>query len=68
MVSKKPYRAGLDLGQALRELRSCAGTQFDPALVELFCEHVQPQVGDWAVERFEWPADAGVPDAVRVRE
>ena len=53
MVSKKPYRRSLDSQQALDELRRCSGTQFDPRLVELFCEHVYPQVGDWAVERHE---------------
>jgi HD-GYP domain-containing protein (c-di-GMP phosphodiesterase class II) len=24
----------------LRELRACAGTQFDPAVVAAFCEHI----------------------------
>ena len=62
MVSKKPYRRSMDSPQALSELRRCSGTQFDPELVLLFCEHVYPQVGDWAVERYEWPA--GVPAPV----
>ena len=56
MVSKKPYRRSLDSSQALSELQRCSGTQFDPRLVELFCEQVHPQVGDWAVERHESPA------------
>ena len=55
MVSSKPYRRSLDSSQALSELRRCSGTQFDPRLVELFCEQVYPQVGDWAGERHESP-------------
>jgi two-component system, cell cycle response regulator len=53
MVSNKPYRRSMDSAEALAELRRCGGSQFDPALVLLFCEHVQPQVGDWAVQRYE---------------
>jgi diguanylate cyclase (GGDEF)-like protein len=64
MVSKKPYRRSMESSQALTELRRCAGTQFDPALVRLFCEHVYPQVGDWARERTELPAPASVPARV----
>ena len=56
MVSSKPYRRSLDSAQALSELQRCAGTQFDPRLVELFCEQVYPQVGDWAGERHQSPA------------
>jgi two-component system, cell cycle response regulator len=55
MVSSKPYRRSLDSSQALGELQRCSGTQFDPRLVELFCEQVYPQVGDWAGERRESP-------------
>jgi two-component system, cell cycle response regulator len=64
MVSKKPYRRSMESSQALTELRRCAGTQFDPALVQLFCEHVYPQVGDWARERTEFPAPASMPARV----
>jgi two-component system cell cycle response regulator len=53
MVSSKPYRPSFDSLQALDELQRCSGTQFDPRLVELFCEQVYPQVGDWAGERHE---------------
>ena len=52
---------------ALEELRRCAGTQFDPWLVGLFCEYVHPQVGDWAVERSQTRAAPSTAPA-RVRE
>ena len=65
MVSTKPYRQSMESPQAVIELQRCAGTQFDPRLVKLFCEQVYPQVGNWAVERKEWPA--GVPAAQPLR-
>jgi len=37
MTSHWPYQAPCTLTQALEELRRCAGTQFDPVLVEHFC-------------------------------
>jgi putative two-component system response regulator len=36
MTHDRPYRTGMSLDQAREELARCAGTQFDPALVELF--------------------------------
>jgi diguanylate cyclase (GGDEF)-like protein len=36
MVSDRPYRGGRTVDEALAELRRCAGTQFDPAVVEAF--------------------------------
>jgi diguanylate cyclase (GGDEF)-like protein len=33
MTSDRPYRAGMSHADAAAELRSCAGTQFDPAVV-----------------------------------
>ena len=36
MVSDRPYRAGMSEGEALDELRRCAGSQFDPEVVEAF--------------------------------
>jgi HD-GYP domain-containing protein (c-di-GMP phosphodiesterase class II) len=35
MTSTRAYRSTLSVGDALRELESCAGTQFDPAVVEV---------------------------------
>jgi len=37
MTSLRPYRQGkFSVEQALAELKRCAGTQFDPRIVEVF--------------------------------
>jgi HD-GYP domain-containing protein (c-di-GMP phosphodiesterase class II) len=41
ITSMRPYRKQLTPQQALDELKSCAGTQFDPKLVDTFCKAVQ---------------------------
>jgi len=38
MTSERPYRATLSSDQALAEIRRCAGTQFDPAVVDAFIQ------------------------------
>jgi HD-GYP domain-containing protein (c-di-GMP phosphodiesterase class II) len=37
MIGPRPYRLGMSAEVALAELRRCAGTQFDPMVVEVFC-------------------------------
>jgi HD-GYP domain-containing protein (c-di-GMP phosphodiesterase class II) len=37
MVADRPYRKGLGLKEAADELAKCAGTQFDPEIVDCFC-------------------------------
>ena len=37
MIGPRPYRLGMSEEVALDELRRCAGEQFDPAIVEVFC-------------------------------
>src|SRR5215218_1729593 len=37
MTSERPYSPGVSAAVALDELRRCAGTQFDPVVVEAFC-------------------------------
>ena len=39
MISDRPYSRAKTTADALAELRRCAGTQFDPAIVPVF-EHV----------------------------
>jgi hypothetical protein len=40
MTCDRPYRAGMRAAAAVAELRSGAGSQFDPAVVDAFCEAV----------------------------
>ena len=44
MTCDRPYRAGMAVAKAVAELRSGAGTQFDPAVVDAFCEAVATHV------------------------
>jgi two-component system, cell cycle response regulator len=37
MTTERPYREPIPESQALAELRRCAGTQFDPMVVDAFC-------------------------------
>jgi diguanylate cyclase (GGDEF)-like protein/putative nucleotidyltransferase with HDIG domain len=41
MTADRPYRDGIDIAAACEELRRCAGTQFDPAVVRLFVDEVE---------------------------
>ncbi|QQE79910.1 diguanylate cyclase [Alicyclobacillus sp. SO9] len=40
MTSSRPYQAKRSVQEAIKELRDCAGTQFDPDLAEKFAEIV----------------------------
>ena len=40
MVSERSYRKALDREEAIAELKRCAGTQFDPPVVEVLVERV----------------------------
>jgi len=36
MISDRPYRRALPIAHAREEIRRCAGTQFDPKVVDVF--------------------------------
>ena len=38
MIGPRPYRLGMSEEVALAELRRCTGEQFDPAIVDVFCD------------------------------
>jgi putative nucleotidyltransferase with HDIG domain len=38
MTSDRPYRAAMSASKAIDEIKRCAGTQFDPAVVKAFLE------------------------------
>ncbi len=40
MTTPRPYRTAVDGAQAVEEMRRCAGTQFDPRIVELVADIV----------------------------
>jgi len=50
MVATRPYRIGMSPEDALAELRRCAGTQFDPAVVDAF-ERIQARPSERPVEQ-----------------
>jgi len=41
LTSPRPYHKQLSSQQALDELKRCAGTQFDPELVDIFCKTME---------------------------
>jgi diguanylate cyclase (GGDEF)-like protein len=41
MTSKRPYKSPMSPADAIAELRLCAGSQFDPAVVEGICAEVE---------------------------
>jgi HD-GYP domain-containing protein (c-di-GMP phosphodiesterase class II) len=41
MTSDRPYRAGMEVQEAVAELRRCSGTQFEPEIVEALARLVE---------------------------
>jgi diguanylate cyclase (GGDEF)-like protein len=46
MIADRPYRSGMPAASARRELRRCAGTQFDPPVVEAFLRALEDPGAD----------------------
>lgn len=44
MVGDRPYRDPMSPRQAMEELKRCAGSQFDPAVVDAFETAIQPEL------------------------
>lgn len=42
MTTERPYRGAMPVADAVAELRSCSGTQFDPAVIDAFLGVVRP--------------------------
>ena len=49
MISRRPYRTRMSPEVALEELRRCAGTQFDPQVVDAFCAVFGERAADAAL-------------------
>lgn len=47
MSSQRPYKQPMPHEQVVQELRRCAGTQFDPDLVDVFIKLIENK-GDWS--------------------
>lgn len=50
MTSKRAYRDALNTAQAIAELRRCAGSQFDPVVVDAFMAVLERHFGKGLVE------------------
>ena len=40
MTNNRPYKNAMSKNEAIKELKRCAGTQFDPTLVQYFIEYI----------------------------
>jgi diguanylate cyclase (GGDEF)-like protein len=65
MLDERVYKPAMTLEDALWELRRCAGTQFDPHLVEVFCRLVNERAGGDRPMATPAPAEPPTPAAAR---
>ena len=49
MIANRPYRKGLGVTEAAKELARCAGSQFDPAIVDCFRARLARLIKDPAI-------------------
>ena len=54
MTSDRPYRKALEIKEAVKELRRCAGTQFDVQLVDVFCKELERNKQEVEEKKREW--------------
>lgn len=47
MTSERSYKKGMSQEEATNELKRCAGTQFDPKIVDVFVHLVLPETSDF---------------------
>jgi diguanylate cyclase (GGDEF)-like protein len=54
MLDERVYKEAMSLADALEELRRCAGTQFDPYLVDVFCRLVADRLAPGRLGTTTW--------------
>ncbi len=66
MIANRPYSTPMPSTAAIAELRRCAGSQFDPDVVEVFCACLTDRLAAAAARpRYEQPREAHPPGGPR---
>jgi len=61
MTSDRPYRKALGVKEAIKELKRCAGTQFDTALVDVFNKELELNEKEVELKKKEWSGITTLP-------